>query len=35
VPLAHPVPMALAWCGVILAIAVPAALWRFRARTTD
>jgi ABC-2 type transport system permease protein len=33
-PLAHPVPMALAWCGVILAIAVPAALWRFRARTT-
>ena len=34
-PLAHPVPMALVWCGVILAIAVPAALWRFRARTTD
>ena len=33
-PLAHPVPMALAWCGVILAVAVPAALWRFRARTT-
>lgn len=33
-PLAHPVPMALVWCGVILAIAVPTALWRFRARTT-
>ena len=33
-PLAHPVPCALAGCALILAIAVPATLWRFRARTT-
>ena len=34
-PLAHPVPCALAGCALILAVAVPATLWRFRVRTTD
>jgi ABC-2 type transport system permease protein len=33
-PLAHPVPCALAWCALIMAVAVPLTVWRFRARTT-
>jgi ABC-2 type transport system permease protein len=33
-PLAHPVPSALVWCGLIVAIAVPLTIWRFRVRTT-
>jgi ABC-2 type transport system permease protein len=33
-PLLHPVPCALLGCALILAIALPATLWRFRARTT-
>jgi ABC transporter DrrB family efflux protein len=34
-PLDHPVPAAFLYCGVILAITVPAALRRYRARTSD
>jgi ABC-2 type transport system permease protein len=34
-PLDHPVVAAFLYCAVILAIAVPASLRRFRARTTD
>jgi len=33
-PLRHPVAAALLWCGVILVIAMPMALRRFRVRTT-
>jgi ABC-2 type transport system permease protein len=33
-PLAHPVPCALLGCALILAVAMPATLWRFRVRTT-
>jgi ABC-2 type transport system permease protein len=33
-PLAHPVPCALLGCALILVVALPATLWRFRARTT-
>jgi ABC-2 type transport system permease protein len=33
-PLAHPVPCALLWCLVIVAIAMPLTVWRFRVRTT-
>ena len=33
-PLAHPVPCALLGCGLILALALPATLRVFRARTT-
>jgi ABC-2 type transport system permease protein len=33
-PLAHPVPSALIGCALILAVAVPLTLWRFRVRTT-
>jgi ABC-2 type transport system permease protein len=32
-PLEHPVAAAFAWCVVLIAIAAPAALWRYRART--
>jgi ABC transporter DrrB family efflux protein len=34
-PLQHPVVAAIGWCIVILAIAVPLTVARFRARTTD
>jgi ABC transporter DrrB family efflux protein len=34
-PLAHPVIAAVAWCAVLLAIAMPAAIYRFRRRTAD
>jgi len=34
-PLDHPVAYAFFYCGVILAIAVPASLRRYRARTSD
>ena len=34
-PLDHPVAAAFAYCTLILALAVPAALRRYRARTTD
>jgi|tagenome__1003787_1003787.scaffolds.fasta_scaffold20798395_2 ABC-2 type transport system permease protein len=34
-PLQHPVVAAVGWCLVILAVAVPLTVWRFRARTTD
>jgi ABC-2 type transport system permease protein len=34
-PLQHPVIAAIGWCVVLLAIAVPATVWRFRARTRD
>jgi ABC transporter DrrB family efflux protein len=34
-PLDHPVPAAFIYCAVILAITVPAALRRYRARTSD
>jgi ABC-2 type transport system permease protein len=34
-PLQHPVVAAVLWCVAILAVAVPATVWRFRARTTD
>jgi ABC-2 type transport system permease protein len=34
-PLQHPVVAAVGWCVVLLAIAVPLTVWRFRARTTD
>jgi hypothetical protein len=34
-PLTYPVPCALAWCALILAVAVPLTVWRFRVRTTD
>ena len=34
-PLQHPVPSALAWCAVLLALTVPLTLRRFRARTTS
>jgi ABC-2 type transport system permease protein len=34
-PLAHPVIGSLISCAVLLAIAVPLTLWRFRVRTTD
>jgi ABC transporter DrrB family efflux protein len=34
-PIDHPVPAAILYCAVILAIAVPAALRRYRARTSD
>jgi uncharacterized iron-regulated membrane protein len=34
-PLQHPVVAAIAWCLVILAVAVPLTVARFRARTTD
>jgi ABC transporter DrrB family efflux protein len=33
-PLEHPVAAAFAWCAVLIALAAPAALWRYRARTT-
>jgi ABC transporter DrrB family efflux protein len=33
-PLAHPVAGSLAWCAVLLAIAVPLTVRRFRAKTT-
>ena len=32
-PLEHPVAAAVAWCVAIIAVAAPAALWRYRART--
>ena len=34
-PLEHPVVAAFVYCAVILAIAVPASLRRYRARTSD
>jgi len=34
-PLVHPVPCALIGCALILALAVPATVWRFNVRTTD
>jgi len=34
-PLAHPVLASVAWCAVLLAIAVPLTVRRYRARTTD
>jgi ABC transporter DrrB family efflux protein len=34
-PIDHPVPAAILYCAVVLAIAVPGALHRYRARTTD
>jgi ABC-2 type transport system permease protein len=34
-PLEHPVPAAFAYCFVLLAIAVPASLRQYRARTSD
>jgi ABC transporter DrrB family efflux protein len=34
-PLDHPVPAAFIYCAVILAVTVPAALRRYRARTND
>ena len=34
-PLQHPVVAAIGWCLVLLAIAVPLTVRRFRARTTD
>jgi ABC-2 type transport system permease protein len=34
-PLQHPVAAAIGWCVVILAIAVPSTVARFRARTAD
>ena len=34
-PLQHPVVAAVVWCIAILAVAVPATVWRFRVRTTD
>ena len=34
-PLEHPVPAAFLYCAVILAIAIPASLRRYRARTSD
>jgi ABC-2 type transport system permease protein len=34
-PLEHPVIAAIGWSLLILAIAVPLTVWRFRARTTD
>ena len=34
-PLEHPVPAAFLYCIVLLAIAVPASLRRYRARTSD
>ena len=34
-PLAHPLPCAVLGCALILALALPATLWSFRARTTD
>jgi ABC-2 type transport system permease protein len=34
-PLQHPVIAAVGWCLVILAVAVPLTVWRFRARTAD
>ena len=33
-PIEHPVVASLAWCAVLLAIAVPATLWAYRKRTT-
>ena len=33
-PLVHAVPCALLWCLVIVAIAMPLTVWRFRVRTT-
>jgi ABC-type multidrug transport system permease subunit len=33
-PLAHPVLCALLGCALIVAVAMPATLWRFRVRTT-
>ena len=32
-PLQHPVISSLIWCAALLAIAVPLAIWRYRART--
>jgi ABC-2 type transport system permease protein len=34
-PLRHPVVAAVLWCGVLLAVAVPAVMWLFRARMTE
>jgi ABC transporter DrrB family efflux protein len=34
-PLQHPVVAAVLWCAAILAVTVPATVWRFRARTRD
>jgi ABC-2 type transport system permease protein len=34
-PLAHPVASSLGWCTALLAVAMPLALRRFRAKTTD
>jgi ABC transporter DrrB family efflux protein len=34
-PIDHPVPAAIGYCAIVLAIAVPGALRRYRARTTD
>jgi ABC-type multidrug transport system permease subunit len=34
-PIDHPVPAAILYCAVVLAIAVPGALHRYRARTSD
>jgi ABC transporter DrrB family efflux protein len=34
-PLAHPVLASLAWCALMLAVAVPLTVRRFRSRTTD
>lgn len=34
-PLTHPVAAAVLWTGAILAVVVPLALWRFRARTSS
>jgi ABC-2 type transport system permease protein len=33
-PLQHPVLSAVGWCLLVLAVAVPLTLWRYRARTT-
>src|SRR4051794_12771316 len=32
-PLTHPVAASVIWCAAILAVAIPATIWRFRART--
>jgi ABC-2 type transport system permease protein len=34
-PLDHPIPAAFLYCGLILAIAVPASIRRYRSRTSD
>jgi ABC-2 type transport system permease protein len=33
-PLTHPVAASVLWCLAILAVAIPATIWRFRARTS-